>query len=124
MIPFLVIALCLTLIGIWLTVMYLWWQSDRGGISSALTPQEIALRAEKVARLTRRGWYSTLRYINYILAVMFSYIARGFFALFPKAAQAFEKKDVLTGLTHGPSSFFLLSISESRKKVAKKKILS
>lgn len=41
-----------------------------------------------------------------------------FFRLFPKAEIAFQKRDHLQGLKHGPSSFFLKNLSEHKEKKA------
>jgi hypothetical protein len=49
-------------------------------------------------------------------------LARMFFSVFPDAAPAFAKRDELAGLKHGPSSFFLKSISEDKRKGKKTKI--
>ena len=54
------------------------------------------------------------------LLLVWRYIAKFFYFLFPKALHAFKKRDEMTGLKHGPSSFFLHKISE-HKKVAKKR---
>lgn len=81
-----------------------------------LTPEEALVPVyEKGARLVRRGWFKLLRNINILREQLTKVAARIFFWIFPKARKAFEKKDELTGLDHGPSSYFLMSVSESKK---------
>lgn len=50
-----------------------------------------------------------------VLQLVWYYIAKFFYFLFPKARHAFKKRDKMAGLTHGPSSFFLHKISEGKK---------
>ena len=106
-----VIFLIICLFLIWLLVMYKIWKKSaketQGSLTEALTPSY-----SKGTRLLRRSWFVFLRFLQATRLGLEKIIARGFFAIFPNARKAFEKKDELTGLQKGPSSYFLMSISE------------
>jgi hypothetical protein len=104
--------------------MYLWYSDEQGRALSPFRIEQIESKLEQVARFGRRGWYSATRLGAKGLAWSGSHMESAFLTIFPKAAPAFAKRDRLTGLNHGPSSYFLMSISEKRKKVARKEILS
>lgn len=120
----LVICLIISLILLWLLVMYGVWRINTRQTEHLLTPEEaIAPIYEKSARLIRRIWFKFLRNINVLREKLTDLMAKIFFWIFPKARKAFEVKDELIGLEHGPSSYFLMSVSESKKdfeKVEKK----
>jgi hypothetical protein len=100
--------------------MYGVWRSNIKHIEQALTPEEaLAPMYEKGVRLARRVWFKFLRNVNILRDQLTKAAARIFFWIFPKARKAFETKDELTGLEHGPSSYFLMSVSESKKEFEK-----
>lgn len=74
---------------------------------------------DKSIRLARRGWFLVLRYLDKLKAIVEKVLTKIFFAVFPNARKAFEKKDELIGLEHGPSSYFLMSVSEYKEEFEK-----
>lgn len=68
----------------------------------------------KSSRVLRKIWFAVLRAIGVARAWMTRLATKAFFAIFPSARKAFEKKDELTGLEHGPSSYFLKSITPEK----------
>lgn len=97
----------------WLLFMYGVWrrtiphESMEHGFLKALSPFY-----QKSARFFRKSFFFLSRVIEKVLYKGLQVLAKGFFTLFPKAKKAFEKKDELIGLEHGPSSYFLMSVSE------------
>ena len=69
----------------------------------------------KSIRSVRRIWFFVLRILRKIRSWIEKIATKIFFAIFPNARKAFEKKDELTGLEHGPSSYFLMSVSEYKE---------
>lgn len=103
-----VIWFIVSLLVLWLTTMIvLWRKQSKGDILTVINPL-----IEKSVRNSRRFWFLILRGINNIRAYITNLITKLFFIVFPNAKRAFEKKDELTGLEQGPSSYFLMSISE------------
>ncbi len=115
----LVVFLILSIILLWLLVMYGVWkkttkQQEVPDALEVLTPVY-----NKGTRLLRRGWFSVLRYFQLLKAFLEKVATKVFFKIFPNARKAFEKKDELTGLEHGPSSYFLMSVSEYKEELQK-----
>ncbi len=119
-----IIALVITALSLalllWLTLMFMWWQRERKA-TEPLAADLALTYLEKCMRLARRGFYASELYAKEAGAWGGKKASKVFFKLFPKAASAFTKHDELAGLSHGPSSFFLLSISESQKTAPVKK---
>jgi hypothetical protein len=123
MIGGLFIALGILLFCLWLSVMFLWWQKERNTNEPLAT--DVALTyADKGQRLLRRGWYFSQRHLKEWALWGSKKVSKVFFSLFPNAAPAFAKRDELAGLKQGPSSFFLLSLSEKEKQGAGKRTVS
>jgi hypothetical protein len=109
----LVVYFILSIILLWLLVMYNAWRK------STETQQEPVLDAveilnpvyKKSIRFFRHVWFFILRILKKIRSWIEKIATKIFFAIFPNARKAFEKKDELTGLEHGPSSYFLMSVS-------------
>lgn len=113
------IAIAILAIASWFIIMLVWWQEERAKKEARL--EEITLvYYEKISRFARRGWYACERYSSQIGVWIGEKAQKVFFRIFPDARDAFSKKDPLAGLHHGPSSFFLLSISETKKVPSKK----
>jgi hypothetical protein len=115
----LVVLLILSIILLWLLVMYGVWkkttkQQEVPDALEVLTPVY-----NKSTRLLRRAWFWVLRYVKILKAFLEKIATKAFFAIFPNARKAFEKKDELTGLEHGPSSYFLMSVSEYKDELQK-----
>ncbi|MDB5188881.1 MAG: hypothetical protein JWM92_479 [Candidatus Nomurabacteria bacterium] len=118
MIIALVIVIALLLIALWISAMALWWRHEQGRIAP-LQPRAVIRHLNKAARLGRRSLYSTMRYSKRAGRWGNRKVSNAFVAVFPKAKAAFTKKDMLTGLQHGPSSYFLASLSKRAKKKTK-----
>jgi hypothetical protein len=99
--------------------MYGVWRKNK---KQEMTPDVVeALKPtyDKSIRLARRGWFLVLRYLEKIRAAVEKILTKLFFTIFPNARKAFEKKDELIGLEHGPSSYFLMSVSEYKEEFEK-----
>lgn len=121
MILALLVTISVLVILLWVTIMFIWWQKEKHAKESLATDALITY-AYKGTRLARRGLYAGEMYARSFGTWTGEKMANLFFKLFPSAVPAFAKKDELVGLSHGPSSFFLLSISEAKKKLSAKKI--
>ncbi len=97
----------------WLYSMYASWKVTTGAPLPVAQTAPLLAQVDKGVRLSRRGWYSALARLKQALAWGTSRAQKAFLKVFPKAAPAFAKRDILTGLTHGPSSYFLKSISKT-----------
>lgn len=120
MLSTLLILLAVCLFLSWLTLMGIWWQKEHNN-EKEFSFDQISYYGQYCARLARRGWYRCIFYLSRFGAWSNKKFARIFFSIFPNAEPAFTKKDTLTGLEHGPSSFFLKSISEKEGKRSRKK---
>jgi hypothetical protein len=67
---------------------------------------------KKILRNLRRSYFFLLRILSVLKNKTGSILTKTIVTVFPKAKKAFQKKDELTGLEHGPSSYFLKKISE------------
>ena len=117
----LLILLGVLVLGFWISVMILWWhQSNETGNQ---TLSRVAIKnIEKVIRLTRRSYYASGLYGKRAFTFGSKTVAKAFMHTFPKAAIAFQKHDSTLGLEHGPSSYFLHSISSSKTAAVKPKV--
>ncbi len=101
-----------SILALWLFVMFLIWKKQENkDVIKDINPV-----VEKTTRLVRRSWFLLLLGLNKLRLFITKIIAKIFFAIFPKAKTAFEPKNDLTGLEQGPSSYFLMSISEEKDK--------
>ncbi len=119
MIPFIVLIV-LSILTIWGTTLYLWWREETGTPVQSLTVPTITRKIDHLARIGRRGWYTVCRVVDMLLHKIGSSIIKTILRIAPRLTPAFTQKDVLTGLKHGPSSYFLMTISE--KKAPNKKV--
>ncbi len=114
------IALLIVLVGLvfvlWLYSMYLSWKISEGVPLEIIESGSFIATGALLARLGRRGWYSVSFYTNQMLGWGTKRFRKFFVKVFPTSARAFVKHDALTGLTQGPSSYFLKSISPSAPK--------
>jgi hypothetical protein len=118
MILSLVAILVVLILAFWLLTMYASWKQHQG-VLKAIDEHEIRYRTEQALRLVRRTTYTGMRYFNTGLNWGLAHVRKGFYTLFPKAQSAFVKHDELMGLKTGPSSYFLHTISESKKEAPK-----
>lgn len=108
----LVVLFILSLILLWGLSIYALWKKNKQQDLDPLT--ELTPLYNKTSRVLRRGWFATLRAITKAREGATIVATKIFFAIFPNARRAFEKKDELTGLEQGPSSYFLKSISPEK----------
>ena len=111
----LILVLVVLVIALWLYSMYLSWKISSGTATTAVHESVFVSTAALLARLGRRGWYSSTLGIKRVASWSNKRLGSLFLRAFPSARPAFTKKDVLTGLSHGQSSFFLKSISVQPK---------
>ncbi len=117
MIVVLIVFLGICLIGTWLLAMYIWWKQEQGLTFTPVSLDETILPlSDKMTRIARRKWYLTLLYGKKAASWNARHLTDLFYAIFPSAKAAFAKRDALTGLKDGPSSYFLKTISEKDKK--------
>ena len=122
MITALLIIIAVLIVALWISVMALWWRHEQGH-TEALEREDVIKQWDKATRLMRRSWYTTLRYSKQVTLWGNKKISNAFVAIFPRSRPAFTDQDILTGLEHGPSSYFLASLSGKKKKVVRKKTI-
>lgn len=108
----LVVLLILSILLLWLLVMYNAWKEKTKQQEAESLSEIVPIYYDKSSRFLRRTWFSLLRLLSKLGDITTLGATKIFFIMFPKAKKAFEKKDELTGLEQGPSSYFLMSISE------------
>jgi hypothetical protein len=116
-----VIAIVALVIALWISVMLLWWRSEQEKPVKTIKRRDVVRTWNKAARLARRSWYGSMRYTKQASAWGNKKVRTAFIAVFPKSKPAFVKKDPLTGLEHGPSSYFLANLTKvprSKKRTA------
>lgn len=111
----LLIILIVLVLTTWLYAMYLAWRKEMGKEFPLVGGAPIIATWDKSSRLTRRGWYGIRAHLREWSARLGESAQRAFVKAFPTSAPVFEKKDKLTGLTHGPSSYYLKSITPSKE---------
>ncbi len=121
MITFLAITAAVLALALWLTTMALWRQAEQGQEVKTIKQQDVIGQWNKAKRLARRSWYGGLRYSKQATHWGNTKVRKAFIAIFPRSQAAFIHPDPLTGLQHGPSSYFLASISKPSKKAKTKK---
>ena len=104
----------------WIYSMYLSWKVSQGTVFASIKTAPFIDRFTTLIRLVRRGWYGVEMETKQVVTWGTKRAEGALVALFPKAAHAFTKPDELTGLTHGPSSYFLKSISGLKKDTTKR----
>jgi hypothetical protein len=108
-------VLLVVLIGAaWGTAMYASWKQSEGCTPTPFDPEAITAYFDKITRMIRRGYYSSMFYSKQTAVWGNRKLGSAFFTFFPDAAPAFAKRDMLIGLKDGPSSYFLMSISEEK----------
>ncbi len=114
------ITLVVLVIGTWLYMVYISWKASEAISPAVATYGPLLARLNQALRLTRRGWYGASLQGRKTLAWFSQKAQTTFIKIFPTAKSAFTKRDMMTGLTHGPSSYFLKTISQPRKKASKR----
>lgn len=95
----------------WVYAVFLSWKASTGTVFEPIKQSFFIETWHTVARLARRGWYRAGMEGKTVLTWSGKKAEGAFVTVFPKSAPAFVKKDELTGLEQGPSSYFLKSIS-------------
>jgi len=116
----LLILLATLIVLFWVSIMLLWWK-QKYDLEQKTVDRLALYHVEKIIRLGRRSYYASALYGKRALSFGNKTIAKVFVRAFPSASAAFKKHDTLAGLEHGPSSYFLHSISSSKAEVAKPK---
>jgi hypothetical protein len=119
-----IIAIVLVL-ALWISVMLVWWRSEQEKPVKTIKPTDLIRSVHKATRMARRSWYGGVRYSKQVALWGNKKARAAFVTLFPNAKSAFVEKDKLTGLEHGPSSYFLANLSRPVKKpraIRKKKV--
>jgi hypothetical protein len=116
----LAIILLAVLITTWIYSVFLSWKESEGTVFEPITQSFFVEKWNVLARLVRRGWYRANLEGKTVLTWSGKKAEGAFVTVFPKAAPAFTKKDELTGLKQGPSSYFLKSISIPKKSTEKR----
>lgn len=107
----LLISIAATIVLLWITSMVLWWQEEND-IQTQTIDKTISRQGEHIARYGRRGYYALGLY-GKKLSSWSTKKTKAFLAVhFPKMYKTIKKPDPLTGLKHGPASYFLHTISE------------
>lgn len=103
------------LVAVWLLTMVILWKTHESRSEDYVSVVHPLIK--KSMQVARRIWFTLLRAITAARIFSTRIITKLFFAIFPNARKAFEQKDELTGLEQGPSSYFLMSISEGKEEV-------
>lgn len=104
----------------WIYTVFLSWKESTGAVFEPITQSFFLEKWGAAIRLVRRGWYRANMEGKTVLTWSGKQAEGAFVTVFPKAAPAFIKKDELTGLKQGPSSYFLKSISVPKKATEKR----
>lgn len=114
------IILIALILSTWLYGVYVSWKVSQGIHSSPIEAAPFVTRWARTIRLARRGWYGTSIQIHKALSWCSAHLTKAFVKVFPKSSSMFIKHDAMTGLTQGPSSYFLKSISVPQKQSPKR----
>lgn len=98
----------------WLFAMFLSWKLSHGVALHPIDRKTLEPTALQAQRTVRKYWYHGLFRLEQGRTILLEKAEKLLVQIFPKAGPAFTKKDPLTGLEQGPSSYFLLQISESK----------
>ena len=90
------------------------WKLSHGITLEPIDKKALEPVALQTTRTVRKYWYHGLFTLTRGWNVVLQKAGNVFVRIFPNAGPAFAKKDPLTGLEQGPSSYFLLQISESK----------
>ena len=121
MIRTLVIVIILLILALWISVMLLWWRTEQEKPVKTIKRGDIVRTINKAIRAGRKSWYTSLRYSKQVAAWGNKKARTAFVAVFPKSKPAFVKQDPLTGLEHGPSSYFLANLTKTPAPAPKKR---
>jgi hypothetical protein len=119
------VVLVVLIVASWVTAMYVSWKRSEGLNPSPIKQEVFVSYWSKMVRKARRTYYRSLFTFKQSLTWGNKQFGHVFFSLFPSAEPAFAKRDMLAGLKDGPTSYFLMSISqeEPRKTRRTRKIV-
>ncbi|HWC57449.1 MAG TPA: hypothetical protein VG621_00640 [Candidatus Paceibacterota bacterium] len=106
-----VITLGALIVITWLYSMFATWKLSQETPVALASAAPFIILWQRGARLGRRGWYRLEFFAKEGLSWSNRKTTTLFVKCFPKSAPIFVKRDKLTGLTHGPSSYFLKRIT-------------
>ncbi|MEO5646572.1 MAG: hypothetical protein ABIO57_02260 [Candidatus Paceibacterota bacterium] len=116
MILTLVIILIVLIVALWISAMLVWWRSEQTKPIKTIKRRDVIHSWNKAARLMRRSVYGSMRYSKQATLWGNTKARNAFVTIFPTSKPAFIEKDMLTGLEHGPSSYFLANLSPASGK--------
>ena len=111
------IVVLLLLLSWFLSLYIVWIQNKETDTDS--TEKKIVALTTKTTRFLRKIKFFSQRIYALSKVTIQHYSGKIFFLIFPNAKRAFTEKDELTGLKNGPSSYFLMSVSEYKDEVKK-----
>ena len=106
----------------WIFSMYVSWKATQGVPLALVQSAPFLARWDKGMRMTRRRWYGATRMTREAFTWSNKKASAVFVKFFPKSAPVFVKRDMLTGLTQGPSSYFLKTISKAPHKAGNRRL--
>lgn len=114
------ISIILVLFLVWISIMYFLWKKSTPDTDIPIE-QALGKKISLFLRIVRKVRFTTERALKQVRFFVQKLTAKLFFFVFPSAKKAFESKDELAGLDTGPSSYFLMSVSEYAEQAKKKK---
>ena len=118
-----IITLCCIIVGL-LIALYIWslyiewFQLRHPETQSTIDLMDIM---DTIKRDARKSMYFAERTFDTVQDISSRTAKNMFFKVFPQARDAFKNQDKLTGLTSGPSSYFLNELSDKPVKKASRR---
>ncbi|HSE56772.1 MAG TPA: hypothetical protein VLB02_01665 [Candidatus Paceibacterota bacterium] len=111
-VSFVFLALCL-----YVALSYRAWQMQQGLVTLHTTPEQTTRAAVRVLSHKAEAFLKAALHVCVYYALEIGKLASNevkswVFKAFPRLKIALTEKDKLTGLYHGPASFFLANVSE------------
>lgn len=113
-----IVILFFFLVATWMTALYILWSTAQGKEHARFT-DHLIVRIVALVRIARRYLFACRRFLLIVGKGIKTSALYLFFIVFPSAKKAFRSQDELTGLTKGPSSYFLMSVSEYTEEAKK-----
>ncbi len=111
-------------LSIYLALSYRAWQLKQGIVSAAVAPEKPARElVREASQKTELLLKTSLRFLAFFATEVWR-LASGevkswIFKAFPHLKVILEEKDKLTGLYHGPASFYLANVSEYKEELGR-----
>lgn len=103
-IQILLLIILVSAILLWISSMILWWQEETK-VEVETINVHLSKQTGRIARYGRRGYYIVVLYTKKFIALYF-----------PSIYKTMNKPNPTAGLEHGPTSYFLHSLSEKDTK--------